>query len=250
MKNETKKVLLFIVLIALYLLQGIGHNIMFGSVYLFGFLAAVILLYVIKNKFIGFLSGLALLLAMEFYDSDYKQLTVLAFLLICIHKDLLTDINYEKSKRKKRSSFSFFCIQITIIFTIALLIYDFIEFPDKYLPDLIFFNRSILIFIWLIGLFIYSIKATHTQDKVLKQANKEVLNNLRFTYFVSIFSFIATVLYFYIRIAPMKLHHTVVFFPWFVYICAMLYNGDVYIKSLANSIESLLEKISNRDMVK
>ena len=250
MKNETKKVLFFIFLIALYLLQGIGHSFMFGSVYVFGFLAAVILLYIIKNKFIGFLSGLILLLAMEFYDTHYKQLTVLAFLLICTHKNILSEISCDnKTRRKKANGFTFFCIQITILTTIALFIYDFVLLPDASGSDLIFFSRSVLIYIWLIGLFIYSLKSKH-QATIIKQANKENLNNLRFTYLVSIFSFSATVLYFYIRIAPMSLHHTVVFFPWFVYICSMLYNGDVYIKALAKSVEESLEKISNKDMVK
>lgn len=251
MKSETKKSLFFLFLTATYFSQAINDAYKFSFVYFFGFMIAVAVLYVIRNKYIGTFIGSALLLAMEFYSADYKQLTVIAFLLICAHKILMSDSSSNKSNNA--SGFSFICVQLSIFVTIALFIYDFILMSEG-LPNLssMRLNRTVMIFIWLIGTFIYSLHK-NKKDKKKKSSdklNKQLSAALRFMYFVSILGFAATVLFFCAKFEKLDISYTAVFFPWFVYICSMVYNGDPYIIALANSIEKALIKNSDKSKVK
>ncbi len=248
MKAETKKILFFLFLTVTYFTQAINNAFKFSFVYFFGFMLAVALLYVIRNKYIGTVIGLIPLLAMEFYNTDYKQLTVVAFLLICAHKNLITDTDNNKT-----NVFSFVLVQLSIFATVALFIYDFILIA-KYNPVLItgHFSRTVLIFGWFIGMLLYSF-SENKKDNRKKSSRKiggSVASSLRFIYLVSIFGFAATVLFYQSRTGYLDISNTAIFFPWFVYICSTVYNGDPYVGSLTESISDLFTEIAYKDKVR
>lgn len=252
MKSETKKALFFLTLIGVYLLQGISEGHKFSYVYCFGFIFSVVLLYIINNKFIAVLTGVCLLLTTLLYDKQYAPLTVIAFFLISAHKALMQDVNVDKKSKKEFNGFSFCCVQISVLSTVALFIYDFMFLSKvNMIFSLAVISRAILIFILIIGLFVYScFKSKTKQNKTSLKISKGFSDSLRFIYLVSIISFFSTVWFSYVRISYMNMSYDIVFFPWFVYICTMAYNGDVYLEALAKDAEGLLEKISYRDMVK
>lgn len=254
MKSETKKIIFFLFLAVAYFSQAFTDAFEFSFVYFFGFMLAVAILYIIKNIYIGTLAGLVLLSAMEFYDTDYKQLTIIPFLLICAHKHLITDTGNNSKGKKNTSSFYFVCVQLSIFATIALFIYDFILISNNHPSDApsTLFSRTTLILLWFVGMFVYSVvarKSNKLQTHTFKM-NKALSGNLGFMYLVSILAFMATVLFCFIRVKYMNISYHAIYFPWFIYICSMVYNGDPYIKSLAESIGNLLTKISYKDKVK
>lgn len=248
MKPEIKKFLFFLFLTFSYSLQAIVRAYQYSYVYFFGFMIAVAFLYVIKNKYIGALAGVVLLVATEFYDTNYKFLTVIAFLLICAHRNLHFSLLPEEKKKKDSGGFSFICVQLAIFATIALFIYSSVLLINdtKINNDTMDFSRVYLILMWFIGIFVYSL-FKNKSDKHKKSANKinkSVSDSLRFMYLVSILGFSATVLFTYAKTGFILISYNAIFFPWFVYICAMVYNCDPYIESLAKSIEESIHKIS------
>lgn len=250
MKSETKKALFFLFLAITYSLQAIVSVYQFSYVYFFGFMVAVALLYVIKNKYIGAFAGILILMAAEFYDTNYKYLTVIAFLLICAHKNLKFDLSDETKKKKDSSGFSFILVQLTVFATIALFVYDFILIAKTEVNIVVeIFSRAAMIFLWLIVILVYSLLNNHSMKKSSVKINKQLSGSLRFMYLVSIFAFSATVLFSYAEVGSIHISYNAVFFPWFLYICSMVYNGDPYVKSLAESIGNLLKKISYKDKV-
>ena len=253
MKSELKKALFFLFIALAYISQSFTDAYPFSYVYHFGFIAVITLLYIIKNKYIGTFLGLGLLSAMDFYNSDYKYLTIIAFLLISAHKNLVSDTNNDKLTKNNSNLFSFICTQVSIIAGIALLVYDFILISqtDNY-ATAVQLKRAVMIFFWFIGVFVYSLSKSKNNKKS-KNSNKiikQISDNLKFMYLVSIIAFLATVLFTYAKINFISMDYGTIYLPWFIYVCTMVYNGDPYIKSMADSITSLLNKISYKDTVK
>ncbi len=249
MKSELKKLLFFIILAAVYLLQAIDHAYPFSYVYFFGFAAAVVLLYVIRNQYLGFLCGAAVITAMGFYNTDYIFLTALAFILICAHKDLDFTVSNGTKKKAQTNGFSSFCTQLSFFSGIALLIYSiYLISKLDYLPWHLI-DRALLIFIWLILLFVCSITANKNGKNPVR-ISKALSGNLKFIYLVSIISFSATVLYSLARNSYILINYNALYFPWFVYVCSIFYNDDPHTKVLTDSVENILLKISDRDKVR
>ncbi len=260
MKSETKKNLFFLFLVFAYTLQALVKKYEFNYIYFLGFVATVALLYVIKNKYLGAITGTVILVAMDFHDTKYKYLTILAFLLICAHKTLMADMNNKDKSNKNSSHFSFLCVQLTIFATVALSIYSFILIADrKFNIDAITLSRAFMIMFCLVAIFVYSITKNFNgkHQKNSAKINKQLSDSLRFIYLVSIFSFLATVLYYNAQTEYTVLHYNAqieyidipyeaVYLPWFVYLCSTMYNNDPYVASLVGDIEAVLTKISNK----
>ncbi len=250
MKTENKKILFFLFLVITYILQANTEEYKFSHVYFFGFLLATALLYVLKNKCIGALAGITLLLAEEFYNANYKYLTILAFLAICIHKNLMVDINNATEKKKSISAFSFSLIQVLFLATVALFIYDFILLSNSPLVfSAIHLSSIVMIIFILVGLFIYSLFKDKGKQKNHLQLKKQLSSSLRYLYFIDIFSFFSTALFFFTK-SSLQISHTVVFFPWYIYICSIFYNEDPHISLLIKDVETILLKISYKNKVK
>lgn len=250
MKSETKKALFFIFLIAAYSLQAIVRRFSFPYIYILGFIASVICVYVIKNKHLGFFIGIAVLLAMIFYDANYICLTVIAFLLICAHKNLMQNISSDNKKKQTTNDFSFVCVQFSLLAAIALIIYSFILTIDSGISiTKISSGSPVIILFWLAGLFVYSPlqNKKDKQNKSSDKMNKQLFSSFRFMYLVSILGFAATVFFWCcVKDGDIEISNNAVFFPWFVYICSMIYNNDPYIRALSESVENLLNNISDK----
>ncbi len=252
MKNETKKVLFYLALIVIYIFQGISEGYEFSYVYYLSFILSVAVLYIIKNKYIAALTGIGLLSAAWFYNSNYIMLTVTAFLLICAHKNLMADINFDKKRKKDINIFSFCCIQAAILAGAALFVYDFILLSDEYVDvSALVFSKAALIVVWLVGILVYSFyKSRIKKPKYSLNISKGVSDSLRFMYLVSILAFAATALFAYVKNSQISIQPQSIFFPWFVYVCSMVYNGDVYVEAFSKDLEGYLQKVSNKNMVK
>ena len=252
MKNETKKALFYLALIVVYIFQGISEGYEFSYVYYFGFILSVAVLYIIKNKYISALAGIGLLSATWFYNSDYMKLTVTAYLLICAHKYLMSDISAGKKRKKDANVFSFCCVQAAILAGAALLIHSIALLSSEYANvSTTVFTRASFTVIWLVGLSIYSFyKSRSKSPKHSVNISKGVSDSLRFMYVVGILSFVATALFAYAKNSQMVIQPQSIFFPWFVYICSMVYNNDVYVEAFAKDLENNLQKIFNKNAVK
>lgn len=251
MKTETKKALCFLFIVITYCLQAIVKIYSFCCLYIFSFMASVALVYVIKNKYLGFLAGAMVLVATEFYDSNYKYLTAIAFLLICAHRNLVSAEGSCKKGKKDTDVFSFLLVQLALFLSIALFLYCAVLIQSTTINSAATnFHRVLLIYLWIIGIFIYSVCKSRKSKGNIHKIDKQLSSNLRFMYLVSFFALSATVLFSYAKIGHIHMTYDVIYFPWFTYICSMVYNGDPYIKSLAESIGNLLTKISYKDKVK
>lgn len=251
--SKIKKVLFFLVISLVYISQAFTSEHPFGYIYYFGFMLAVVLLYIIRSKYLSILLSLALLVAMEFYNANYKYLTVIAFLLIVAHKNLTYDMNFIPKNKISSFHFSSFCVQTSIFLTVVLFIYSLILISkNNPFSSVQRLSRTVLIMIWLIGVFLYSIyrDKNKNKQKCAIKINKNLSNKLQYMYLVSIIAFLTTVLFTYAKSNTLIMDYHTIYFPWFTYICTMIYNSDPYIESMAESIENLLNKISYKDMVK
>lgn len=245
MKKNIKKELFFIFVVAAYLLQGAIDELTINRPYLYvaGTIISTVLLFLIKNKYISLASSLAVVLALEFYDSHYKFFMLIPILLIFNHKNILIDIKQSEAQKKaQKNASSFWSRQICLFLSAALVIYSFVllfEKPNVYFPQYVY--RSMFIFIALLVIFIYSVTDSRN-DKNLKKAMKGNLANLRYLYFTGLIGFLATAFYCLVADWAAVFSKYIAFLPWFIYLCTLFYNNDPYIKSLSDKLENILGK--------
>lgn len=252
MKKETKKDIFFLFVVIAYSLQAIARDSSADYViYISGIIVSAALLHIIKNRYLGALAGLAVIALMEFFDPYCKFLTVIPFLLICAHKSLTANASEAKKKEKDSTdSYSFFIVQACLFLSIGLVIYCLVSGTEN--QGYYFLPRSYLIFFWLVGMLIYSFleERSGKKGKGMKKSGKSLSSGLQFLYFVSVIAFSATVFFSCAKRWGISFSHNVIYLPWFIFICSMVYNGDPYIEAMSSRIESFLVKISDSDKVK
>lgn len=240
MKKFFKKHIFVFLVVVVYSSQVVTQENSYKAyIYFLVNIAAAAFLYMIKNKYIALICSLLPLVVMEFIEPECKFFSLIPILLICAHKNIISEmVESEKHKEKSERLFSVLLSQSCLFLSVAFIIYDLvlsIENNNTYIPYYV--KRSLFILVWLLIVFVFSLIDSHN-NKNEKKARKHFLGKIRFLYFISVLGLFATVLYCCVEHNAVSFAQMVMFFPWLLFICSLLYNEDPYVEAMSEKLRS------------
>lgn len=259
MKLQLKKLFpLFFFAIAWVLPTAKYRQLGWNSVlFVLGTFIAVIALHLVKSRVIALLIAAAAFAALVICDVDYLFAALPPFLLTCAHKEAaaVQEENNNKRQKNKQSDYSYIFVWLNLYFGIAVVIYGFIALFNgavKYTDSLVQYIR----FSWwmcLVFIVLFILSFSKQKNKKGTKTKKEhgKLSNLRSIYIMSIVSYIESLFCFYANSydAVYQLNQ-IVFFPWFIYIASLIYDGDAIIDMIIEKTDTFVTKLSVIDRVK
>ncbi len=240
-KKDIKKDVFFIYIAIAFTLQNIsGVFSIRNYIFVVGVMLSLIPVYVLKNRYLATVCCVAVVSALSFWNSKYIFFSLIAILLICTHKNIVSNIS-DKAKKKKGDLFTSLLMQACFFLSIGLIIYSFIIFIEREqsLRSFSLGRLNNLLFCF-VALMVFAVWCEH------KKAIKKSSGELSFFHFICVLGCVGATLYYNIESWPSSIGSFTAFFPWFLLLCSMFYNDDPYIKLLSDKIEDILSKASDK----
>ena len=197
MKSHIKNASLFVFIISICLFRVIDYTNLTDILYLIGFIAATVVLYIIKNKYLALVLGIIILIASSLYDISCIVFSIPAFLLISVYRSAIPKLKQSDKKNQRHAATEAFFLQMLFLLGIAGVIYFFIRSInsdfDAYIGD--FEGATLiclaLIEVFAIGCFSKVVKANIKNIYKISTHNYSTLNLFNF---IALFLFIITLL--------------------------------------------------------
>lgn len=249
MKSHIKNASLFVFIISICLFKVIDYTNLTDILYLVGFIAATVVLYIIKNKYIALGLGVIILIVSSLYDISCIVFSIPAFLLISVYRSAIPKLKLSDKKNQRHATTEAFFLQMLFLLGIAGGIYFFIRSINSdfyaYIGD---FEGATLISLALIAVFAIGCfsKAIKANIKNIYKISTHDYATLNLFNFIALFLFIITLLFCYMNYSSMQVRFPAVFFPWHTWLCVLVLEKNPITETIFILIEKEIKKVSEK----
>lgn len=218
-------------------------------IYICVFVALVLCLYFIKNRYVAYGLSVILLAGYSVYNINLALFMIPVFLLIVVHRYYIEKINAPKGEKKNKSEVNHIWLHLLIALGVAEAIYAAVSFygSDYHtffgITDMVIIVAEVLISVFVLGAFSKTVKSKVRQ---ISKINNSDYATLILINFISVFLFGVALFLNYVTPSKTLVNISTVCFPWAVWLAIMVYEKNPVTEAIFIVVEEKLKKISER----
>lgn len=249
MKNLFKPENLFIYFISISFLGLLYYNDFLKIVSFLTFTAAVLVLFLFKNKFLAYGLSLILMLVCAINHNQYMIFIMPVYLLIIIYRNIIKKISADSSKKARHGNIGHIGLHFMILLALGGGLFAWNKFlKNDYFAyykeaDELPVIAVAMVVIFVVGAF--SKNVSREVRRILKISNENYIT-LNLVNLTALLMFSSSVFLNYAAYQDLQINYTVVCFPWMVWLCVLVYEKNPITEAILKLIEEEIKKISER----
>jgi len=249
MKSCIKNRIFFLYVILISFFSSSRFEIFKEVIYICVFVALVLCLYFIKNRYVAYGLSVILLAGYSVYNINLALFMIPVFLLIVVHRYYIEKINALKEKKKHKSEMNHIWLHLLIALGVAEAIYAAVSFygSDYHTfigtTDTAVIVAEALIAVFALGAFSETVKS---KARHICKVNNSDYVTLIFINFIGVFLFGVALFLNYVTPSKTLVNISIVCLPWAVWLAVMVYEKNPVTEAIFIVVEEKLKKISER----